>query len=295
MIVDYFSKWVEVKELSLHPTSTEILNHLKLVFARFGIPNILISDREPIYKSQETIDFCNYYGISKDWSSSRWAQSNGQIERTIQSVKNMIKKCKSDNYDISLALLEFHNTPLPQLDISPAMLLMGRKLRTRLPCSETTLITEADLLNRKKLVKKQNKSEEIYNKNVDLRQKERILKPGDPVVFRDNLADRLWKQAKVVKVSKNPRSYYIENMQGRVLNRNIKMLLPDKTGRKLVKQLEDSPNINSGDVRLLATRVPSVQPHPEKVIPPHSVYEKTTGSPRRSKRLMSKPPVNYKT
>lgn len=84
-------------------------------------------------------------------------------------------------------------------------------------------------------------------------------------------------------------------MQGRVLNRNIKMLLPDKTGRKLVKQLEDSPNIVSGDVRLSATSIPLVKPKPEKVIPPHSAQEKTTGIPKRSTRLMSKEPVNYKT
>lgn len=139
------------------------------------------------------LDFCNYYGICKDWSSARWAQSNGQIERTIKSVKNMIKKCKSDNYDLSLALLDFHNTPLPQINLSPENLLMGKKLKTKLPCSETTLITETDFLNRKKLIERQNKSEEIYDKNVDARQKERVLKPGDPVVFRDNLGDRLWK------------------------------------------------------------------------------------------------------
>ena len=295
VIVDYFSKWVEVKELTLNPTSAEILEHLKLVFTRFGIPNVLVSDREPIYKSQETQDFCNYYGIFKDFSSSRWAQSNGQVERTIQSVKNMIKKCKSDNYDLTLALLDFHNTPLPQINLSPAKLLMGRKLRTRLPCTEDSLITESDLFNRTKLVNRQVKAEENYNKNVDMRQNENSFKPGDPVVFRDNLGDRLWKQAKVIKVSRNPRSYYIENMRGRVLNRNIKMLLPDRTGRKLVKQLEDSSNIIPDDVRLSAALVPPGQPNPDQVNSPHSVPEKTTELPRRSSRLRNKTPVNYKT
>ena len=295
VIVDYFSKWVEVKELSLHPTSAEILAHWKLVFTRFGLPNILMSDREQIYKSQETLDFCNFYGITKRFSSARYAQSNGQIERTIQYVKSMIKKCKSDNYDMSLALLEFHNTPLPQINVSPASLLMGRKLRTRLPCSEASLINESDIVNRSKLVERQSKSEDAFNKNVDMRVKEKVYKPGDPVVFRDNLGDRLWKQAKVVKVSKTPRSYYIENMQGRVLNRNSKMLLPDKTGRKLIKQLEDSPDVISNDVRLTATSVPLVQPSPVKVIPPHSVEEKPAGLPRRSDRLRSKAPVNYKS
>ena len=76
---------------------------------------------------------------------------------------------------------------------------MGRKLRTRLPCSEASLITEADFLNKRKLIEKQNKYEQTFDKNVDMKQKERVYKPGDPVVFRDKLGDRLWKQAKVVK------------------------------------------------------------------------------------------------
>lgn len=71
---------------------------------------------------------------------------------------------------------------------------------------------------------------------MNLKKGEHVFKPGDAVVFRDSLADKIWRQAKIVKASKNPRSFDIQNEQGRVLNRNSKMLLPDRTGRTMILQ-----------------------------------------------------------
>ncbi len=50
--------------------------------------------------------------------------SNGQAERTVQTVKNMLKKSS----DPHLALLNYRATPLPWCHRSPAELLMGRAL-----------------------------------------------------------------------------------------------------------------------------------------------------------------------
>ena len=55
-------------------------------------------------------------------------QSNGEVERAVQTIKMILKKC-SDEY---LALLNYRGTPLHN-GYSPAQLSMGRKLRTRVP------------------------------------------------------------------------------------------------------------------------------------------------------------------
>ena len=54
--------------------------------------------------------------------------SNGEAERGVQMVKNLMKKC-DDPY---LALLAYRSTPL-EVDYSPSELLMCRKLRTTVP------------------------------------------------------------------------------------------------------------------------------------------------------------------
>ncbi|KAL7291719.1 hypothetical protein TKK_0014507 [Trichogramma kaykai] len=56
--------------------------------------------------------------FAKDWnfihetSSPCWAQSNGMVERYVQTIKNMYKKVEEDGKDPCLALLEYRNTPI---------------------------------------------------------------------------------------------------------------------------------------------------------------------------------------
>ena len=80
--------------------------------------------------------------------------------------------------------------------------------------------------NKVALENRQNRATKYYNKNVDIRKREMLFNPGDAVVFRDNFADRNWKQAQIVKNNGNPRSYDIVTGNGRILNRNTKMFLP---------------------------------------------------------------------
>ena len=73
-------------------------------------------------------------GFCQTFSSPRFLKSNEEAEKVVQTVKNLLKKL-TDPY---LALLSYRSTPL-QNGISPAELLMGRKLRTRLPTLPSNL------------------------------------------------------------------------------------------------------------------------------------------------------------
>ena len=61
-------------------------------------------------------------------SSPYFPQSNGEAERAVGTIKNLLKK-SGDPY---LALLSYHTTPL-QLGYSPSELLMSRVLRSTVP------------------------------------------------------------------------------------------------------------------------------------------------------------------
>ena len=65
-------------------------------------------------------------------SSPAYPQPNGLAERTIQSVKNMLKATNRTGIDPHLALLHLRNTPITGLKYSPAQLLMVRVLRSDL-------------------------------------------------------------------------------------------------------------------------------------------------------------------
>ena len=125
LVVDYFSRYPEIAKLA-STTSAPLITSLKLIFARHGIPEIVPSDNGP---PQEFSTFAKLYGFRHTTSSPRYPQSNGQAERTVKTVKQMLKQTQ----DPYLALLNYRATPLPWCKCSPAELLMGRRLRTRVP------------------------------------------------------------------------------------------------------------------------------------------------------------------
>ncbi|GFO14772.1 Pol polyprotein [Plakobranchus ocellatus] len=82
----------------------------------------------------------------------------GYFERTVQTVKNVLKKSKGQ--DIHLALLNNRTSPLINLP-SPAEMLMGRKLRGRLPEAKSRLQTKASKLASQTFIDRQQKHKNI--------------------------------------------------------------------------------------------------------------------------------------
>ena len=90
LVVDYFSRHPEVIKLK-STNSVAVINMLKAVFSQYGIPEILRTDNGPQYVSQLFDEFTQDYFIHHITSSPRFPQSNGQAERTVQTVKHLLK------------------------------------------------------------------------------------------------------------------------------------------------------------------------------------------------------------
>ena len=119
LVVDYFSRYIEIARFN-RPTTTEVVTHLKSIFARHGIPETLISDNGPQYASREFAEFAQDYEFQHRTSSPYFPQVNGEAERAVGTIKSLLGK-KGDPYK---ALLAYRSTPL-QIGYSPAELLMG--------------------------------------------------------------------------------------------------------------------------------------------------------------------------
>ena len=88
-VVDYFSRFVEVARLS-STTSEDIVVLLRSMFCRHGIPEIFISDNGPQYASKYFDQFAKEYEFEHCTRSPRYPQSNGEAERTVQTVKHLL-------------------------------------------------------------------------------------------------------------------------------------------------------------------------------------------------------------
>ena len=129
VIAEYYSKFFEVKKINSSSSKT-IMNVLKEMYSRHGIPVILKSDHGPAYSSMKFRDFVKYYVFEHVTSSPRYSQSMAFIEKSVQICKYLLKKAKKSNRDPYLALMEFRNTPIDGINMSPSQLLMGRRTRT---------------------------------------------------------------------------------------------------------------------------------------------------------------------
>ena len=66
----------------------------------------------------------NAFPVSIITISPKYPQSGGLHERTVQTVKNILKKCRETDQDPYLALLDYRNTPID--GVTPAQTLMSR-------------------------------------------------------------------------------------------------------------------------------------------------------------------------
>ena len=134
LVIDYFSRFVKVAALRKNKTATEVIRALKAIFERHGISEKVISDNRPPFDSADYTHFARKCGFEICPSSRKYSQSNGEVERAVQTVKNILQKEK----DKELAILAYRSTPL-STGYSPAELLMGRKLQNTIPTFQTQL------------------------------------------------------------------------------------------------------------------------------------------------------------
>ena len=90
------------------------------------------SDNGTPFSSTEFRAFARKCGFSHDTSSPRYPQSNGLVERNMQTIKNTMVKAKETHTDVNMALLAFRSTPIDHSLPSPAEMLYKHKLRTTL-------------------------------------------------------------------------------------------------------------------------------------------------------------------
>ncbi len=114
-------------------TATEVCKAMQTVFARFGIPERVVSDNSPPFNSAQYVLFSREWGFKIKNSSPKYPQSNGEAERAVQTVKKI-----NEEKDIDKVLLAYRSAPL-SCGHSPAELLMGRKIRTMVPIMDALL------------------------------------------------------------------------------------------------------------------------------------------------------------
>ena len=210
LLTDYTSNWFEVDELaSAH--ASDIIQKLKVHFARFGIPEVLVSDNGPQFSAREFSEFARMWQFTHETISPGNSQSNGAAERAVGIIKQIWRRCSASEDDEWLGLMNVRNTPSEGLATSPAERLLGHRCRTQVP----------ERLPNQTSAEAQKKTSMRTRSVAPMRDLPK-LQPGDGVRIQPYDGSKRWKPGRVNR-QLSSRAYEVE-VEGRHLRRNRRML-----------------------------------------------------------------------
>ncbi|KAJ0476804.1 putative nucleotidyltransferase, Ribonuclease H [Helianthus annuus] len=142
VIVDRLTKsahFLAIKETDKFSTLADI--YLKEVVSRHGVPTSIISDRDARFTSELWQAMHKSFGSRLDMSTAYHPQTDGQSERTIQTLEDMLRACVIDfgnSWEKHLPLVEFsyNNSYHTSIQAAPFEALYGRKCRSPLCWAE---------------------------------------------------------------------------------------------------------------------------------------------------------------
>ena len=132
ILVDAHSKWIEAA--IVNSTSTEAtINKLEEIFSTHGYPEQLVSDNGTGFTSSDFEQYTQTHGIRHNFTAPYHPSSNGLAECAVQTLKLGLKKLQGPiPQRLSQFLLHYRTTPHSTMGLSPAEVLMHRRLRSKL-------------------------------------------------------------------------------------------------------------------------------------------------------------------
>nr|GEU57196.1 DNA-directed DNA polymerase [Tanacetum cinerariifolium] len=94
--VYYLSKWVEAKALPTNDARV-VVKFLKSLFARFGTPHAVISDRGTHFYNDQFAKVMLKYGVTHRVSTTYHLQTSGQVEFLNRGLKRILERTVGEN------------------------------------------------------------------------------------------------------------------------------------------------------------------------------------------------------
>ena len=131
VVVDAYSKWPEVYRTK-SITSATTIEFLRAIFARMGLPKLVVSDNGKQFVLKEFESFLRSNGIKHVTTAPHHPATNGLAERFVQTLKRHLDKSGHLAVNLYKFLFRYRNTPHATTETAPSQLIYGRRLRSRL-------------------------------------------------------------------------------------------------------------------------------------------------------------------
>ena len=234
---DRLTGWLEIAHFPNGSSSAKIMTRLRSYFNRWGAPEQLSTDGGTNLVSEEMMAFYRRWKVGIRLSSAHYPQSNGRAEAAVKSAKRIIRSSiggagSLDNDKVSLAILQYLNTPLRGINKSPAQLATGRQLRDGVPTARLNYRVDRHW---RRSIRKRERQVAARNKTIIDKGTSRRLTPIQPGthVRVQNQMSKVWDREGVVVEQRPYRQYTIRlEGSGRLSVRNrrhLKAVQPSDT------------------------------------------------------------------
>ena len=198
LTIDAHSKWMEVFQMS-STTSNATIQCLREIFSRFGLPDRIISNNAPNFLNAEFAEFMKNNGIRHTTSAPYHPASNGLAERAVKTFKTGMRKMTEGTLKQKLArfLFSYRTTPHSTTGVSPAELLMNRKLKSALDLVNPRLSDRVDSAQSRQIA--------AHDKRVQ----SRSFSLGDTIYVRNYGQGPKWMRGTIVDMV-GPYNFYVE-------------------------------------------------------------------------------------
>ena len=283
LIIDAHSKWLDAHVVE-SATSAVTIQKLESSFSCHGLPVTVVTDNGSAFTSQEFKDFLRSNGVKHVTTSPYHPASNGLVERAVQTMKMALKKTADKRMSVESRLLQFlfqyRITPHTTTGLSPAELLMGRRLRSHLS------LLHPGVEERVKA------TQEKQRKYHDRGARERSFNVGDHVWARNYSRGPKWLSG-VISGIRGPVSVWVELSDGGKVKRHYDQI----RARVAPIEMEEAPTTVTQDNNTWSDFVPAVEPdlqpaaEPEPQPPP--LHAPADGPELRRSGRTRRPPVRF--
>ena len=180
-----------VVEFVTTTSARAVLPVLERVMANYGIPEEIKTDKRPPFNGREFTEFAEIHGFKHRKVKPRWAETNGDVERFIQTLKKSVKIAGIENRNIRQAAMKtlksYRDTPHRGTGESSNKLMFGRELNGKLPMKLTKQTVPESVLQR------DNEYKQKCKKYADRRRhtKPANIRVGSKVLVRQEKMDGL--------------------------------------------------------------------------------------------------------
>ncbi|GJX70455.1 putative reverse transcriptase domain-containing protein [Tanacetum coccineum] len=285
VIVDRLTKsahFIPIRVTDSMETLTRL--YIKEIVSRHGVPISIISDRDSHFTSRFWQSLQNALGTQLDMSTTYHPETDGQSERTIQTLKDMLRACVIDfgkGWDKHLPLVEFwyNNSYHASIKAAPFEALYRRKCRSPICWAEVgdSQLTRPEIIQEttKKIVQIRQRLQVARDRQrsyANIRRKPLEFQVGDRVMLKVSPRKVAYKLELPKELSNIHNTFHVSKLKKCLSDESLVIPMKELRLNDKLNFVEEPVEVMDREIKQLKrSRIPIVKLYIKEIVSRHGM------------------------